>query len=108
MSNDLVLREAWLKQFSCIVRERQLRFFGHVARLPAEYDAHQILSYREPNEWTMPKCRQQASLLQLESYLRNTGMAGPASALAMGRRRPKKCRCNVHAATRYADLCSHI
>ena len=33
-SDDLVLREAGLRQVTCIVRERQLRLYGHVARLP--------------------------------------------------------------------------
>ena len=31
MSNDLVLSVAGLKQVTCIVRERQLRLYGHVA-----------------------------------------------------------------------------
>ena len=31
MSDDLVLREAGLSQATCIVRERQLRLYGHVA-----------------------------------------------------------------------------
>ena len=31
-------------------------------------------------------------LRQVESYLKDTGMAGLASALAMARRRPKACR----------------
>ena len=30
-SSDLVLREAGLRHVTCIVRERQLRFYGHVA-----------------------------------------------------------------------------
>ena len=33
MSNDLVLREADLRQVTCIVREGQLRLYGHVVRL---------------------------------------------------------------------------
>ena len=45
MSNDLVLREAGLRQVTCIVRERQLRLFGHVARLPAENLAHRTLTF---------------------------------------------------------------
>ena len=45
MSNDLVLREAGLRQVTCIVRERQLRLYGHVARLPAENPAHRILFF---------------------------------------------------------------
>ena len=36
MSNDLVLREPGLRQVTCIVRERRLRLYGHVAQGPAE------------------------------------------------------------------------
>ena len=54
-SNDLVLREAGLRQVTCIVRERQLRLYGHVARHPAEDPVHWILSYRDPSGWTMPR-----------------------------------------------------
>ena len=46
-SNDLVLREAGLRQVTYIVRERQLRLYGHVARLPAEDPANRILSCRD-------------------------------------------------------------
>ena len=35
---SLVLREAGLRQITCIVRERQLRLYGHMAQLPAELD----------------------------------------------------------------------
>ena len=37
MSDNMVFREAGLRQVTCIVRERQLRLYGHVARLPATY-----------------------------------------------------------------------
>ena len=47
MSNDLVLGEPGLKQVTCIVRERPLRLYGHVARHPPEDPAHGILSYRD-------------------------------------------------------------
>ena len=40
MSNDMVLREAGLRQVTCIVQERQLRLYGLVARLPAEDSVH--------------------------------------------------------------------
>ena len=70
-------------------RERQLRLYGHVARLPAEDPAHRILSCRDARGWTVPKERSQASCLrQLESYLRDMGIAGLASAWAIARRRP--------------------
>ena len=57
MSNDIVLREADLRHVTCIVRERQLRLYGHVARLPTEDPAHWILSCRDPRGWTMPRGR---------------------------------------------------
>ena len=43
MSNDLVLREAGLKQVTYIDRERQSRLYEHVARLPVEDPVHRIL-----------------------------------------------------------------
>ena len=88
MSNDLELGEAGLRQVT-IVRERQLRLNGNVARLSAEDPAHRILPCRDPRGWTMPRGRQQAPCMrQVESYLKNTGMTGLASASVMARRRP--------------------
>ena len=106
MSNDLVLREAGLRRVTCLVRECQLRLYGHVARLPVEDPAHRILSCRDPRGWPMPSGRLQASWLrQVESYLRNMGMAGLASAWEMTRRRPKVYRRQVDAATRRFGVC---
>ena len=52
----------------------------------------------------MPRgCPQVSWLRQVESYLKDMGMAGLASASAMARRRPKEYRRKVDAATR----CSH-
>ena len=42
MSNDLVLREAGLGQVTYLIRERQLRLYEDVARLPVEDPAHQM------------------------------------------------------------------
>ena len=78
MSYDLVLREAGLRQITCIVRERQLRLYGHVARLHTGVSTHQILSCRDPKG--LPRGRPQASWSrQVEFYFRDTGMAGLAS-----------------------------
>ena len=46
--------------------------------------------------------------VRLESYLKNMGMAGLASALAMVRRRPKEYRRKVDAVTRCYGVCPHI
>ena len=78
MPNDLVHREAGLRQVTCVVRERQLRLYEHVARLFQEDLAHRFFSCRG---WTMPRGRPQPSWLrQLEPYLKDTDMAGLASA----------------------------
>ena len=44
-----------LRQVACIVRERQQRLYGHVARLPAEAPAHRILSCQDSSGWSMLK-----------------------------------------------------
>ena len=47
MSNDLVLREAGLRQVICIVRERQLRLYGHVAPCGESRPSDSFLSRSE-------------------------------------------------------------
>ena len=62
---------------TCIVRDGQLRLYGHVARLSAEDPAHQILSCRDPEEWILQRCRPRAVCSrQVESYLRDLDMKG--------------------------------
>ena len=46
-------------------------------------------------------------LRQVESYLKDTGMAGLASVWVMVRRRPKEYRRKVDAATRCSGVCPH-
>ena len=56
----------------------------------------------------MPQGRPHASWLrQVESYLKDTGMAGLASAWAMARRKPTKYRRKVDAATRCSGVRPH-
>ena len=56
----------------------------------------------------MPRGRPHASWLRkVESYLKNAGMAGLASAWAMARQRPKEYRRKVDAAMRYSGVCPH-
>ena len=56
----------------------------------------------------MPRGRPHASWLrQVESYLKDTGMADLASAWAMARRRPREYRRKVDAATRCFGVCPH-
>ena len=50
VSNKRLLSETQMRLVTCIVRERQLRLYGHVARFPDADPAHQIISAREPHE----------------------------------------------------------
>ena len=47
-------------------------------------------------------------LRQVESYLRDVGMAGLASAWAMARRRSEDYRRKVDAATLHPGVCPHL
>ena len=51
VSNKRFLRETQMRFVTCIIRERQLRVCGRVARFPDADRTHQILSAREPREW---------------------------------------------------------
>ena len=42
LSNEWLLRETQMRFVTCIVREHQLRLYGHVARFPDADPAHQI------------------------------------------------------------------
>ena len=84
---------------TCIVRERQLRLYGHVACFPDVGPAHQILSAREPREWRRPMARPRASWLQqVDQHLKEMGM-GQASAWGIARWRPLEYQWKVDAAT---------
>ena len=54
VSNERLLRETQMRFVTCIVHERQLRLYGHVAHFPDTDPTHQILLAREPREWRRP------------------------------------------------------
>ena len=54
VSNKWLLGETLMRFVTCIVREHQLRLYGHVAHFPDADPAHQILSARESREWRRP------------------------------------------------------
>ena len=112
MSNDLLLREAGLRHVTSIVRERQPRLCGHVARLlrripPA---GSCLVGFRVSDHTERsPACFVVASggglsegygrgvrggpgiclgNGQTEAYLKDMSMTGLASVWAMARRRP--------------------
>uniref|UniRef100_A0A8C4NFK3 Reverse transcriptase domain-containing protein n=1 Tax=Eptatretus burgeri TaxID=7764 RepID=A0A8C4NFK3_EPTBU len=87
VSNKRLLRETEMR-FICIVRERQLRLYGHVAHFPDADPTHQILLAKEPCAWRRPMGQPHASWLQqVDRHLKEMGM-GQASAWEMARRRP--------------------
>ena len=88
VSNEWLLRETEMRFVACIVREHQLRLYGHVACFPDADPAHQIFSAREPHEWRRPMVPPHASWLQqVDQHLKEMGM-GQAFAWGISRRRP--------------------
>ena len=107
VSNERLLREIQMTFVTCIVRERQLWLYGHVARFPDADPAHQSLSAREPREWRRSTGRPRASWLQqVDQHRKKMGM-GQASAWGMARRRPLEYGQKVDAATHCSGACSH-
>ena len=107
VSNQRLLREAGMRYVTCIIRERQLRLFGHIARLPEADPARQVLYTREPTSWRRPRGRPRANWLQqMDRHCRGLGM-GRVSAWGMACRRPQEYRRKVNAATRCFSACSH-
>ena len=51
VSNDRVLRDAGIRCITCIITQRQLQLYGHVARFPENDPAAQILSARNRKQW---------------------------------------------------------
>ena len=84
VSKEWLLIETQMRFVACIVLERQLRLYGHVARFPDADSVHQILSAREPHEWRRLMGQPRASWLQqIDRHLNEMGM-GQASALGDG------------------------
>ena len=85
VSNEQLLRETQMRCVTCIVCERQLWLYGHVACFPDADPAHQILSARESHDCRRPMGRPRASWLQqVNQNLKEIGM-GQASACGTAR-----------------------
>ena len=106
VSNDRVLREARMRCISCIITQRQLQLYGHVARFPGNDPAAQILSAQEPVQWTRLRGRPRATWLsEVDHSFQKVGI-GRVAAWRMASRRPKEYRKKVDAATRHCSACS--
>ena len=107
VSNEQMLRETQMRFVTCIVRERQLWLNGHLARFIDTDPTHQILSAKEPREWSQPIVRPHASWLQqVDQHLKEMGM-GQAPAWGIAGRRPLEYRRKVDAAMRCSGACCH-
>ena len=107
VSNERLLRETQMRFVTCIVRERQLRLYGYVARFPNADPALHILSARESREWRRPMGRPHSSWLhQVDRHLKEMEM-GQASAWGVARRTPMEYWRKVDAATRCSGACFH-
>ena len=102
--NAAVLKRAGVRNVSCVIRQRQLRFYGHVARYDDRDPAHRILKARDPVGWVRrvghPRC---SWLRQLEGNL--WGGMGPALAWSTARRRPLEWSRKVGAARCHCGAC---
>ena len=106
VSNDRLLRETRMRCITCIITERQLQLFGHVARFPDNDPAAQILSSYEPVQWNRSRGRPCATWLnQVDRCFQEVGI-GRVAAWRMASRRPEEYRRKVDAATRRCSACS--
>ena len=76
VSNQEMLRRAGMSRVTCLIRERQLRFYGHVVRFPMDDPAHRILNAKDPVGWNRRRGRPNSSWLAHEGMVNWPG-AGP-------------------------------
>ena len=84
-----------MRPITCMIRECQMRLYGHMARFPAGDPAGRILSAREPAGGTRPVGRPHDTWLrQMDRHFAGAGM-GRVAAWRMAIRRPKEYRSKV-------------
>ena len=101
VSNQRLFRETDSRPITSQIEERQLRLYGHVARLPEDDPAHGVVSARDNPEWRRPLGRPQNSWLrQVDEYCRELLGMGRVAAWRLARRNPQEWSRRVSAATR--------
>ena len=106
--NDWLLADAQMRQVTCIVRERQLRQFGHVARFPEADPVRRALSVGDPVGSRRPVGRPRHTWLrQVDGYFWEMGTRR-VLAWRVARENPTLYRRMVDVATRCVGACSHI
>ena len=101
-----VLSRAGMSRVTCLIRERQLRFYGHVVRFPMDDPAHRILNAKDPVKWNRRRGRPNSWLAQLGDHMKEWS-TGPAQARAVARSRLREWSRKVSAAKCRRGTCSH-
>ncbi len=100
VSNRRLLRETDSRPITCIVRERKLRLYGHVARYSEVDRAHWVVSVRDNPVWRRPRGRPQLSCLeQVDESCQELLRMGRGPAWSLARKNPRVWRVTVSDAT---------
>ena len=83
------------------IQERQLRLYGHVARLPADDPAHGVITAANNPEWRRPVGQPRlAWLIQVDEVCRELLGIGRVQAWELARRSPGEWWSGDQVATR--------
>ena len=101
VSNERLYHETVSRSVTSVVRERQLRLYGHVARLPEVDPAHRVVSVRDNPGWRRPRGRPRNSWLkQVDETCQDVFGVGRVTSWGLARRAPRQYRRRVSEATR--------
>ena len=108
VSNQRLHRETGVGPVTCTIRDRKLRLYGHLARLPAVDPAHLVVSTRDNREWRRPRGRPRKSWLGeiQQTCLKEVGM-GRTSAWRLASRDAPRWKRKVDAARCPPGICPH-
>ena len=107
VSNQRLLEDTGMRPITCLIRARQLRLFGHVARFPVSDPAYQVLFTEDPEDWRRPVARPYTTWSQqFGRYFSEMGIDWE-SARGTAKDDPVRYRQLVNAATRCSGACPH-
>ncbi len=101
LSYERLLHETDSRPITCIVSQRQLRLYGHVARYPYVDHAHRVVSVGDHPEWRRPRGRPHSSWLnQVDVSCQEELSMGKGPAWRLAQNDPREYRRRVGEATR--------